>query len=87
MLIRFTIDTVGNVTNVYVAEGVSKELDKEAIRVISTSPKWTPGYKHGKTVPVSFLFPVNFVLPADYKYENPWESRRNNRLNNTNRNN
>ncbi|MBN2275347.1 MAG: M56 family metallopeptidase [Bacteroidales bacterium] len=39
-----------------------RELDKEAIRVISSMPDWKPGIKNGNPVKVSYTFPINFVL-------------------------
>ncbi len=37
-------------------------LKDEAVRVVSTSPDWTPGKQRGKNVKVMFTFPINFVL-------------------------
>jgi len=63
--LQFTITEEGKVADVRVLRGVNEELDKEAIRVVSESPLWTPGKdKNGETVPVSFTFPVIFQLPS-----------------------
>ena len=62
--LQFTITEKGEVTDVRVLRGVDEELDKEALRVVSASPRWTPGKdKNGNIVPVSFTFPVLFQLP------------------------
>ena len=62
--LQFTITEKGEVTDVRVLRGVNEELDKEALRVVSASPRWTPGKdKNGNIVPVSFTFPVLFQLP------------------------
>ena len=61
--LQFIISVTGEVTDVKVLRGVHEELDKEALRVVSASPRWTPGKdKNGNIVPVSFTFPVLFQL-------------------------
>jgi protein TonB len=37
-------------------------LNKEALRVVKSSPKWTPGIQKGKLVKVKYVFPVNFNM-------------------------
>ena len=62
--LQFVITATGEVTDVKVLRGVNEELDKEAIRVVSQSPRWTPGKdKNGNIVPVKFVFPVIFHNP------------------------
>ena len=65
VLVQFTVDTDGSVTNVKVLEGSDPSLNKEAVRVVSNSPKWTPGTQDGKPVRVSYTFPVIFSLSSD----------------------
>ena len=60
--LKFTIEPDGKVTNVEVLRSVEKSLDKEAVRVVSKSPRWTPGYLDGKPVRVTYTFPVIFQL-------------------------
>ena len=60
--IQFTISTYGTVSNVSVLRGVDPSLDKEAVIVVSMSPKWTPGKQRGRTVNVTYTFPVIFQL-------------------------
>lgn len=60
--LQFTIDTTGAVTNIKVLRGVDSSVDKEAVRVISMSPKWEPGRMKGKPVNVVYTFPVVFSL-------------------------
>lgn len=62
VMVQFTIDTDGSVTNVKVLRGVDNSLDKEAVRVVSASPKWEPGKMGGQTVPVIYNVPVFFRL-------------------------
>jgi protein TonB len=60
--ISFVVTTEGKVTDVKVLRGVDPSLDKEAVRVISMSPKWTPGKQRNKPVRVRYNFPVIFQL-------------------------
>ncbi len=60
--LQFTVDTKGKVTDIKVVRGVDSSLDKEAVRVVSSSPTWTPGRQSGKPVKVRFTFPVIFQL-------------------------
>ena len=62
VITQFTIATDGSVTKVKVVRGVDPALDAEAIRVIKSSPKWTPGKQRGRPVKVSYTFPVVFQL-------------------------
>jgi len=62
IFIKFVVEPDGSVSNVSVVRGVDPALDNEAIRVVKSSPKWTPGKQRGKPVRVSFTFPINFVL-------------------------
>jgi protein TonB len=56
----FTVSETGKVTDVKVLRGVHKDLDNEAIRVVSSSPDWTPGIADGKAVAIKYTFPVLF---------------------------
>lgn len=60
--LQFTVETDGSVTRVQVVRGVDSSLDKEAVRVVSSSPKWTPGKQRDKPVRVRYTFPVIFQL-------------------------
>lgn len=61
----FVVDKDGSITNVKTLRGVDAELDKEAIRVISSMPKWIPGMQKGKAVKVRYTVPVMFRLPNE----------------------
>ena len=50
----------GKVSDAKVVKGVSPELDAEALKVVSASPKWKPGKKDGRPVKVSYTIPVAF---------------------------
>jgi protein TonB len=60
--VQFVVGTDGTVGQVKVARGVDPNLDKEAIRVVESMPKWKPGKQRGKPVKVSYTVPINFVL-------------------------
>jgi len=62
VMVQFVIEANGEVNRVEVVESVDPLLDNEAVRVISASPKWKPGSKDGKSVPVRCVVPVYFVL-------------------------
>ncbi len=62
VIIQFAIDKVGQVVDANIVRSVDPALDKEAKRVVMSSPKWTPGRQRGKAVKVLFTFPINFVL-------------------------
>jgi protein TonB len=62
VVVQFVIDQNGNLTDPVILRSVDPALDAEALRVISTSPRWTPGKQRNKPVKVTFQFPINFVL-------------------------
>ena len=60
--VEFTIDKDGSVTDVELLRGADPLLDAEALRVIKSSPKWTPGKHGGEAVSVKYQFPIYFHL-------------------------
>lgn len=62
VFVQFAVNAKGEVVDVVVVRGVDPALDKEAIRVVKSSPKWTPGKQRGRPVKVQFTFPIVFVL-------------------------
>jgi periplasmic protein TonB len=62
VMVQFVVNKKGRVENAVIFQGVNPALDKEAIRVIMSSPTWTPGKQRGKEAKVQFIFPINFVL-------------------------
>ncbi len=60
--VTFVVGKDGSVSNASIARGVDPSLDKEALRVIGTLPKWKPGKQRGKPVNVSYTVPINFQL-------------------------
>jgi protein TonB len=62
VVVRFMVKYDGSVTNVSVIKGVSTSLDNEAIRVVQTLPKFSPGKLKGEFVSVWYMVPVNYSL-------------------------
>ena len=62
VMVDFIVDKDGKVTDVRVVRGIDPELDEEAVRVISASPKWKPGRVNGQKVRISITVPVEFRL-------------------------
>ena len=60
--LQFVVGTDGKVSNVKVLRGVDPSLDKEAVRVVQSSPKWEPGRQRDRAVKVTYTFPVIFQL-------------------------
>ena len=62
VIVQFVVNKEGSIVDAQVVRSVDPYLDKEAIRVINTMPKWTPGKQRGKPVRVKFTVPVAFRL-------------------------
>ncbi len=60
--VQFIIDKNGNVTNIKVVRSVDPSLDREAIRVVKSMPRWKPGKQRGKPVRVIFQVPIKFEI-------------------------
>ncbi|MDR1742923.1 MAG: TonB family protein [Dysgonamonadaceae bacterium] len=59
---NFVVERDGSITDVQVVRGVDPSLDKEAVRVIKSMPKWIPGKQRGQPVRVRFTLPIQFRL-------------------------
>ena len=62
VLVGFIVEKDGSVTEVKVLKGIGKLCDEEAVRVVKSMPKWTPGMQDGKPVRVHFQMPFVFKL-------------------------
>lgn len=60
--VNFVVNKDGTVSNAKIARGVDPSLDAEALRVVSTLPKWKPGKQRGAPVRVSYTVPISFKL-------------------------
>lgn len=62
VIVQFIVDVDGSIVNPVVVRSVDPYLDKEAIRVIASMPKWKPGMQRNKPVRVKYTVPVAFRL-------------------------
>ena len=62
VFVSFVVEKDGSVSTVKVLRGIGGGCDEEAVRVVSSMPKWKPGIKDGKPVRVSYMMPLNFKL-------------------------
>ena len=63
VICQFVVNKDGSIVDVVVVRSSGEpSLDKEALRVINSMPKWTPGKQRGKPVRVKYTVPVNFRL-------------------------
>ena len=62
VITNFVVERDGSITDVQVVRGVDPSLDKEAVRVIQSMPKWKAGRQRGSAVRVRFTLPVVFRL-------------------------
>jgi protein TonB len=62
VFVTFVVDKDGSITQAKVVRGVDPSLDKEALRVVNSLPKWVPGRQRGNPVKVSYTVPISFVL-------------------------
>lgn len=63
--VQFVVGKDGSIGNVSILRGVDPALDAEAIRVISSMPKWKPGTQKGEPVNVRYTVPVMFRLTPE----------------------
>ena len=62
VVLRFVVEKDGSIGDIVVARKVDPALDKEAVRVLKSMPKWKPGKQRGKAVRSYFTLPIAFVL-------------------------
>lgn len=71
VIVQILIDSLGYVGDVKVAHSVSEELDAEAVRVVKTLPRFSPGREFGKSVSMWYTLPVTFKLQDKLELEKP----------------
>lgn len=62
VIVGFVVEKDGSISQIKVLRGVDPELDKEAMRVVKSMPKWKPGQQQGRAVRARFTLPVTFQL-------------------------
>lgn len=60
VVLSFVVDTLGCVTEIKVLQNPDPLLSAEAVRVVRSSPRWTPGTRSGRKVPMKLILPVDF---------------------------
>ena len=60
--VSFIVEKDGSITNATIRRSVDPAFDREALRVVSSMPKWIPGKNNGRKVRVRFNVPVQFKL-------------------------
>jgi TonB family protein len=60
--VSFVVEKDGSITNAAVMRGIDKECDAEALRVVASMPKWTPGQHKGEVVRTQFTIPIYYKL-------------------------
>jgi protein TonB len=60
--VSFVVEKDGSISNVRIQKGIFPDCDKEAIRVVSLMPKWTPGKENGKIVSMRCSLPIKFKI-------------------------
>ena len=60
VMVQFTVQSDGSITDAHVLKGLGEAFDTEAVRVVSSMPKWKPGMQRGEKVRVRYLLPITF---------------------------
>ena len=56
------VNTDGSVGDISILQGIDRTLNEEAIRVVKTMPKWSPGRQNGRAVRVFYTVPIDFRI-------------------------
>lgn len=62
VIVQFVVSKDGEIQNAKVIRGIGGGCNEEALRVVNSMPKWSPGIHEGRNVPVTFTLPIKFVL-------------------------
>ena len=62
VVVGFVVERDGSITDVNIIRSVDPSLDREAMRVVKSMPRWTPGKQNGSAVRVKYQVPVTFRL-------------------------
>lgn len=63
VVVTFTVETDGSLTDISVVRSIAKELDEEAVRLVKSMPKWIPGqHVEGKPGRMKYTLPIAFKL-------------------------
>ncbi|MCR6639933.1 MAG: energy transducer TonB [Sporocytophaga sp.] len=73
VIVKFTIDTTGTLTDAIIVKGIGDDLNCEAIRLVKLLKVWTPGFKCGQKVNMDLYLPVNFS--PNKRFERQYKKR------------
>lgn len=76
--VSFVVRKDGSVSNAEISRSVAPSLDAEALRVVQSMPKWTPGKQNGKPVNVKYVVPITFKMDGTEKAGGPNTTDRSN---------
>jgi TonB family protein len=62
VFVSFIVDKDGSIHDITIVKGISEDCDREAKRLVSIFPNWTPGRQNGKAVRSKFILPIKFSL-------------------------
>lgn len=62
VFIQFVIEKDGSITDITVLKGIGFGADEEAVRIVGSAPKWSPGKQRGKPVRLRMILPITFML-------------------------
>jgi protein TonB len=62
VFVQFVINKDGSISDVVAIKGIGAGCDEEAVRIIQSSPQWTPGKQRGKPVKQRMVLPITFKL-------------------------
>ncbi|CAM3621030.1 energy transducer TonB [Pontibacter korlensis] len=62
VVLSFVVSKTGEISDIQVVKNLGAGTDEEAVRVVKTMPKWTPGKQNGRAVPVRYTLPVRFTI-------------------------
>ncbi len=65
VIVKFSINEDGSISDVHVIQSLSPDCDSEAVRLYRNMPRWRPGMQNGKRVKVIFTQPLTFTLDKD----------------------
>ncbi|MBX0334033.1 energy transducer TonB [Pontibacter sp. HSC-14F20] len=62
VVLSFVVSRTGEISEIEVVKSLGSGTDEEAVRVVKTMPKWSPGKQNGRSVPVRYTLPVRFAI-------------------------
>ncbi|MHA6249758.1 energy transducer TonB [Pontibacter sp. CAU 1760] len=62
VVLSFVVSKTGEISEIQVIKSLGGGTDEEAMRVVKTMPKWTPGKQNGRAVPVRYTLPVRYTI-------------------------